>query len=226
MLVFVTTLLLTVFLLSVLVVGGWLVVVRSVETPAYETIAVDGAFELRDYPALLAAEVERTGARDAAVRAGFRPLARYIFARGREGPKIAMTAPVTQLKVDSPVEDPAAPPAWRVRFLMPSKYAMDGLPAPSPGVRLVQVPAQRQAAVRFSGRAEDDDFERQEARLGRWLVGQGLRPGGAATYAYYDDPFIPGFLRRNEVLMPVAETTGLEANDEDARGEGPREVGG
>jgi hypothetical protein len=32
-----------------------------------------------------------------------------------------------------------------------------------------------------------------------------LTPAGPPEYAYYNDPFTPGFLRRNEVMLPVAE---------------------
>ena len=66
---------------------------RSVETPAYEVVLSDGVFELRRYPEMTLAQVTRTGSRRSAVQAGFSPLARYIFAKDREGDKIAMTAP-------------------------------------------------------------------------------------------------------------------------------------
>jgi len=38
-----------------------------------------------------------------------------------------------------------------------------------------------------------------------WMRARGLVPQGPPEYAYYNDPFTPGFLRRNEVLRPVAE---------------------
>ena len=36
-----------------------------------------------------------------------------------------------------------------------------------------------------------------------WLAGKGLTPVGAPTFAYYNDPFTPGFLRRNEILYDL-----------------------
>ncbi|MEI8178109.1 heme-binding protein, partial [Aestuariivirga sp.] len=77
-------------------IGFWYVQTRNVEIAHYEVLQADGAIELRAYPPLIVAEVIRTGSRDQAVRAGFGPLARYIFAQERGGEKIAMTAPVTQ----------------------------------------------------------------------------------------------------------------------------------
>lgn len=176
--------------------GAFLIYGRMVETWPYEVTSSEGAFELREYPALRVAEVTTRGTRQEGARAGFGPLARYIFAREREGQKIAMTAPVTQ--------EPAAEDGWRVRFIMPEGYALDDLPAPtSSEVRLLETEPQRMAAVRFSGAWEDARFEEQERRLRDWLTARGLEPRTTATYAYYNDPFTPGFLRRNEVLIGV-----------------------
>lgn len=173
----------------------------AVETPDYRVVAADGPFEIRDYPAMRAAEVETTGPRQEAVRAGFRPLAGYIFARDREGPSIAMTAPVTQ----TPSVDAGAPErAWVVRFLMPSGYALADLPRPADAdLRLIEIPARRVAAVRFSGAWTDARFAAQEDKLRAWVAAQGGRGVSAATFAYYNDPFTPSFLRRNEVLIDV-----------------------
>jgi len=186
-------------LVAIGAVAGWTTYVRSVETPPHRVVQRDGAFELRDYPALNVAEVVRDGPRDQAIRAGFRPLARYIFARERAGEKIAMTAPVTQ--------EPAGPSAWRVRFVMPRGYGLADLPRPAGSdVRLVRTEPQRLAAVRFAGVVDDALLARQEERLRAWLAERGLEPGGAPIYAFYDDPFTPGFLRRNEVLIRVDDT--------------------
>ncbi len=183
-------------LLLIGAVVAWWVVVRGVETPDYAVVAQEGDKELRDYPALRVAEVERRGERGDAVSAGFRPLAGYIFAREREGDSIAMTAPVTQTEAEERV--------WRVRFIMPEQYALEDLPAPaSDEVRLRELEPQRMAAIRFSGRARDDSVEAHERGLRDWMAERGLEASGAPVYAYYDDPLTPGFLRRNEVLIPV-----------------------
>jgi hypothetical protein len=51
----------------------------AVEEPAYRVIESAGDFEVRDYPALVVAEVAVDGTQDSATRAGFRLLAGYIF---------------------------------------------------------------------------------------------------------------------------------------------------
>jgi hypothetical protein len=81
---------------------------RAVETPACETMERDGHFCVRRYPRLIVAEVRREGERTAALKSGFGLLADYIFAESRDGPAIAMTAPVlTEREGDM----------WRVRFV-------------------------------------------------------------------------------------------------------------
>jgi hypothetical protein len=174
----------------------WYARATAVETPAYAVEVAEGAIELRRYPPMIAAEVTRTGDRQAAVRAGFGPLARYIFGRDRAGEKIAMTAPVTQTPAGG---------AWTVRFLMPAGWTMETLPAPAGDVRLVELPAQRMAAIRFSGRWTDARFAEAEARLRDWLAARGLSPAGPPVHAYYNDPFTPASLRRNEVLFPLGD---------------------
>lgn len=182
---------------AALAVGGWIAVAWTVETPPHTLALRDGPFELRDYPALRVAEVVRTGPRREAVRAGFGPLARYIFARERPGDKIAMTAPVTQTPQDEG--------RWAVQFIMPSGYTLADLPAPAGAdVSLHEWPAARRAVIRFGGVATDASIAEAEARLRSWIDRQGLQATGAPLYAYYNDPLTPGFLRRNEVLLTLA----------------------
>lgn len=214
--------------LAVLAVVGILLfvyVVQNVETPVYTVVAQDGAFELRDYPSMVVAEVRREGSRQKGLSAGFGPLARYIFAKERGGEKIAMTAPVEQqaaperIAMTAPVEQQAvtapgdqakaqvADGTWAVRFIIPQGHPLADLPAPaSADVQLREVPARRLAVVRFSGRTNDAMIRKQEQALTAWLAGRGLVAAGAPIYAYYNDPFTPGPLRRNEVQVELAPT--------------------
>jgi hypothetical protein len=192
--------LLLIALLAVAVVAGlavfWYVQTRNVEIARYAVVEADGPIEIRDYPALTVAEVTRSGSRDHAVRAGFGPLARYIFASDRGGDKIAMTAPVTQQQGGG---------TWTVQFIMPSGYTLASLPKPAGAdVRLREMPPVRRAAIRFSGWWSDALFEEKNAALQAWLQQKGLTTAGPPIFAYYNDPFTPGFLRRNEILYDLA----------------------
>jgi len=171
---------------------------RQTEQPDFAVVRTDGDFELRDYPALVVAEVSNAGTRESASGASFRRLAAYIFANDRPegGEKIAMTAPVLQ--------DEPRPGQWRMRFVMPAKYTLDTLPPAPDDITLTQTPARRMAALRFSGSGSDRDLALMEARLRDWMREARLMPAGEAEFAFYDAPMIPGPLRRNEVLIPVA----------------------
>lgn len=190
--------------------------VQNVETPVYRVVAQEGDFEVRDYPPLVVAEVRRQGPRQEALRAGFGPLARYIFAEERGGERISMTAPVTQqrperISMTAPVTaqaltDVAQGDDWAVRFIMPARFGLEQLPAPAGSdVRLSEVPPRRVAAIRFSGRASDELIASKEEALRAWLAARDLTPTAPAIYAFYNAPFTPGFLRRNEVLIDLAE---------------------
>lgn len=171
---------------------------RQTEQPAFVLLRADADFEIRDYPPLVVAEVSHSGSRERASGASFQRLAAYIFAQGRPagGDRIAMTSPVLQ--------DETAPGEWRMRFVMPSKYTLDTLPPAPEDITLTQMPARRMAAIRFSGNGSHADLALMEARLRDWMRAEGLMAAGEAEFAFYDAPMVPGPLRRNEVLIPVA----------------------
>jgi effector-binding domain-containing protein len=168
---------------------------RQNEVPEYRLVEADGEIEVRDYPELLVAEAAAGGERTAALNAGFRKLARYIFAEDREGEGIAMTAPVLSDR---------AGPAWRIRFVMPAEYRRETLPPPGPGVEITTLPARRVAAIRFSGRATDQRLRAKEAELRAWLEQKGKTPGDDLSYAFYNSPYVAPALRRSEVLIELA----------------------
>lgn len=165
------------------------------EQPAYQVETKDGAFEVRTYDAMIVAEVAVGGARETAINRGFDRLAGYIFGANQRRDRIAMTAPVTQA---------ADGGQWRVRFVMPSIYTMASLPAPNdPSVQLREQPAQRVAVVRFSGAPNAQVLAQRAAALADWVAARGLVAQGEPSYAFYDPPWTPAFLRRNEVMVAL-----------------------
>jgi hypothetical protein len=183
----------------------------SVEEPAYRMQLRDGPFEIRDYPALVNAEVTVSGDQNHAAGQGFRILAGYIFGGNARRERIAMTAPVTLLPTGrnpgflAPSVEAGRAGGWVVRFTMPKAYALAGLPPPGDArVRLRVAPPTRVAVVRFSGVASPGAFEVKAQALGTWMKRRGLAEGGPAALAQYDPPWTLWFMRRNEVLIPVA----------------------
>lgn len=184
----------------------------AIEEPAFTVSAKEGAIELRAYAPMIVAEVTVTGERDRAINQGFRLLADYIFGNNAPNAKIEMTAPVTQapagqnIAMTAPVTQTGGGNEWVVRFVMPGEYSLQTLPAPNnPAVRLLEAPGARMAAIRFSGLAGGETLARKTAELEGYIAANGLRAAGPATFAFYDPPWTLPFLRRNEVLIPIAQ---------------------
>ena len=187
----------------------------ATEEPVFTSSLKEGAFELRSYPALVAAQVSVNGTRDEASSAGFKLLAGYIFGGNTRRQSMAMTAPVVQSKPGSqtiamtaPVLQTAAPDspdAWTVQFIMPAGYTLDTLPTPNNAkVQLVALPPARYAVVTFSGMAHEDDVRQETAELTDFMAEHALRAAGVPALARYNPPWTLWFMRRNEVHIPVA----------------------
>ncbi len=187
----------------------------ATEEPAYQVLEKDGSFELREYPALLMAEVVITGADfEAAGNRAFNPLFRYISGSNRSQQKIAMTTPVIQepapagkgekIAMTAPVQQEAVEGGYRVAFLMPASYTAETVPEPlDPRVQIRATPPRLIAAQRYSGSWSAEAFARQEKQLRAELPDRGLTVAGETITARYNAPFVPGPFRRNEVLIPV-----------------------
>ena len=163
----------------------------------YERVNVYDGFEVRRYAPCVVAEVLMTGSFERAGNAGFGPLVSYISGRNQTGGKVAMTAPVIQEQIaDSDLH--------RVQFVMPAGSSMSSLPAPATqGLRLIEVPEQTAAVMRYSGRWSEAAYRQHVAELTERVQRAGLRVVGSARLARFDPPWKPGFLRRNEVVLPV-----------------------
>lgn len=182
----------------------------AVEEPPFKTVLSDGAFEIRDYPGLIVAEVTVTGKQKEAARKGFRLLAGYIFGGNKRRQTMAMTAPVAQAQTSEkiamtpPVTQIQDAGTWIVRFTMPSAYTMESLPEPNdPKVQLRRLPATRFAVLRFSGLARESDVDAKGTALLAAAKGHDLRPSGPVTLAQYNPPWTVWFMRRNEVMVQI-----------------------
>ncbi|MGH1570365.1 SOUL family heme-binding protein [Methylobacterium sp. P31] len=171
------------------------------EQPGYTVIQrLDRGVEIRSYGPRLAVETDARGQGDGAA---FGRLFRYITGANRTGGRIAMTAPVEagglRIAMTVPVEQGTS---GTMRFFLPRKVAQAGAPEPTEaGLRLVRVPAERIAALRFSGRPTPEVRAEQEAILTQVLAAAGIRTSGPPLFMGYDPPFAIPFLRRNEVVV-------------------------
>lgn len=182
----------------------------AIEKAEYELLQKEGSFEIRKYDPQIVAETYVEGEFEKAGNDGFRRLFDFISGNNLKKQSISMTAPVTQaagsekIEMTSPVSQEKKGDQWRITFLMPAEYTLETLPKPQDErVMLVQQPGRLVAAVKYSGTWSRENYEQNKARLEDYIQANGLKQIGTEIWARYDPPFMPWFLRRNEVLIPV-----------------------
>ncbi|MHC5121067.1 MAG: SOUL family heme-binding protein, partial [Planctomycetota bacterium] len=123
---------------------------------------------------------------------------------------IAMTAPVNQqaqsekIAMTAPVTQQASGDKYAVSFVMPAKYTLETLPAPTdPAVTVKEIPGYKAAVIRYSGTWSTKRYEAKKAQLETYMKENGLSAVGEPIWARYDPPFQLWFLRRNEVVIPI-----------------------
>lgn len=159
------------------------------ETPDYRVVSSEGVFEIRDYPGLtvVSAPMPHRGEDGA-----FMKLFRYISGRNRRSEKIAMTTPVLMSGAGS----------GTMSFIVPKAVAAQGVPSPSnPELIVSSRPAARYAVLRYKGSTSPAHALEEAAKLSAWMSEKRLGSCDAPVFAYYNPPWTPGFLRRNEVLV-------------------------
>ena len=183
----------------------------ATEEPKFTVVQHTEAFDVRRYAPVVVAETTVEGDWGDASSQGFRRLAGYIFGGNKSRTKFAMTAPVgiqdrVQLPKTTPdMLRPSGAHAWTVSFTMPAQAALATMPIPDdPRVTLRQVPGRLVAAKRVGGWWSASNFAEESAVLLRELAAAGLKPAATEpVLARYDPPWIPFFLRRNEVLVEL-----------------------
>lgn len=182
----------------------------GIEEASYVILRSEGRFEVREYAPHLLAETLVDGNLENAGSKAFQKLFRYISGDNIARTKIAMTAPVSQapvsekIQMTAPVGQQRVQNQWAVSFMMPKSYTLSSLPQPKdPSVVLRQVPAQKIAAVRYSGTWSEKNYSRHKSELQSWMRNNSLTASGTDRWARYNAPFTPWFLRRNEILIPV-----------------------
>lgn len=166
----------------------------ATETPDYKVIRTDEKFEVRDYPALT---IATTPMNEDGMNGGFGELFRFIAGKNETSEKIEMTAPVL---IDS------AKDMKTMSFIMPKNAVEKGVPKPAGDkVTLGKVEAARFAVLRFAGGRTAENEKAAIEKLKAWLDGQKIAGKGEPLFAYYDPPWTPTFMRRNEVMIRIAK---------------------
>jgi len=185
-------------ILPLLIFGFWILIPFFLENPKYTILEKNNHFQIRKYDEMTIAKITTVGERYEGLRKGFIPLARYIGAKDREGPKISMTAPVMQQKKGYN--------NWEISFFMPSKFKESQLPiSKNDKIEITTISSSILAVITFNGIANKELLEKKLSKLIKGIqeINYKKIPETEPIYSYYNDPSTPGFLRKNEIMIPV-----------------------
>ncbi len=177
-----------------------------VETIKYEIARKIGKVEIRRYPRIIVAKVDNS------VSDSFGVLFRFISGQNKQNEKVKMTSPVVsqdssqEIKMTSPVFSEFSITGY-MAFVMPSEFTLETTPKPlDTRVKIEETPARAVAVLRFSGSWSEDHFEAKTRELFDELSKAKIKTRGDVFAMLYNPPFIPSFLRRNEVAVEIEET--------------------
>jgi hypothetical protein len=161
------------------------------ESAPYQVVRSDGKFELRDYPALTVVETPMADPNGS--DGGFMRLFRFITGANEGKQKIAMTTPVFMSGSSTNLT---------MAFVLPAKLNTASVPKPADGALTVrELSAGRFAVLRFRGSRNTKNEAETLAQLQAWLERERLPALSGPVYGYFDPPWTPAFLRRNEVML-------------------------
>lgn len=164
------------------------------ESAPYKVIEKDGAFEIREYPDLRVVSTPME-TRAPADDNSFMRLFRYISGANESGSKIAMTTPVFTDQAGS---------ERKMSFVVPRDVAAGTVPKASHELVAVATrPGGRFAVIRFSGGRDENRTSKARQQLADWMTSRQIKTTGSPEMASYDPPFIPPFLKRNEILLRI-----------------------
>ena len=198
-------------LLSIILVGANLM---ATEEPKDKVVEKVGRVEIRQYEPYLVAQTKVNGSFDQAGNLAFRVLFQYISGANKTQTSIAMTAPVAQTKNTGTSIAMTAPVAqtkesdgsWNVSFMVPSEFTAETVPQPTdPRVTIVSIPGSLVAAINTSGFWSESKVMEAEIELERFIQSSAYIRKGPFTYGRYNAPFVPFFMRRNELMCPIAK---------------------
>ena len=176
-------------------------IAQAIESLSFDVLETYDDVEIRQYAPHLLATVRVDGKFDEAGSQAFRPLFNYINGDNRSDAKIAMTAPVLQ-------QPDKRQGSWLISFVMPGGFEIDSLPVPtSEIVQVSEQPSMRVAALEYRGGWSQSRYAEHELKLRSALSNMTLTACGNPRWARHDPPFMPWFLRKNEILIPLCESS-------------------
>ena len=188
----------------------------AIEEPKYEVLEQRDGYEIRRYEPYIVAEVTVDGPYSSAGNTAFRILADYIFGNNSTSTKMEMTAPVESEAVNDSVKMEMTAPVisnavdadgnrYRYAFVIERRYTMETVPKPvDERIQLRVVGSRTVAAHQFSGSWRQANFDKHLGQLREALQRDAVQMIGQPYSARYNAPFVPWFMRRNEVIIEIS----------------------
>jgi len=166
------------------------------EEPDFIVLQRDDEIEVRQYKNFLTASIEVEGDRKEAINKGFRFLFKYISGENKNKESISMTIPVMQKS--------SGDSKWNVSFVVPKKFDLKTVPQPdNTNIQIKNNNDLKVIVITFSGLLSDSNIQENELKLRNYIKQKGMRIEEPAIYAGYNAPWIPWFLKRNEVIFKI-----------------------
>jgi hypothetical protein len=167
------------------------------EEPDYIVLKKESEIEIRQYKNFLTASIETDGDRKEAISKGFRFLFKYISGENKNKESISMTIPVMQKSSGNN--------KWNISFVVPKKFDLKNVPQPDNiNIQIKNSLNLKVIAITFSGLFSDGNIEENETKLRNYIKERGIKIEEPAIFAGYNAPWIPWFLKRNEVMFQLA----------------------
>lgn len=185
----------------------------NVEQMDYTIVKKANNYEIREYPAHIVAQTTIKGW----LNNGFSIVAGYIFGGNTKKESISMTAPVMAQKegwsttsenisMTAPVIATTEGDLQTISFGMPRWYTLETLPTPNdPRINIVMIPTKKYAVIKFSWYRSDKKIKNMQKKLLSAITKDGIITQGNASYAWYNAPWTPPRMTRNEVLFEIQE---------------------
>ena len=175
-----------------LVVAGCQATRAGYESAPYKVVRSDGKFQVRDYSALTVVETPMAGSRNGD-DGSFLRLFGFITGKNEAKQKIAMTTPVFMSGNETNTT---------MAFVMPAEMKSGAVPKPADGsVTVRELAAGRFAVLRYTGGRNGEKEAESMAQLKAWMESERWSVLSPPVYGYFDPPWTPSFLRRNEVML-------------------------
>ena len=178
----------------------------AIEKPQFELVDEVGRLEVRKYQGNIVARTLVTGSFEDAGNMGFKRLAGYIFGDNEQDQKMAMTSPV---ELEPGAETSPDTQYW-VTFNMPREYSRDELPLPNDSrIQIYEVPEKTLAVLQYKGNWSEERYREHETLLLSLISENSTwEKQGKPSWSRYNPPFVPWFMRTNEVAIEVIPASG------------------